>query len=77
MRSAESGVKNSTRLKSGWMIFDGVGSWCHPKRQVRHSSRWRDDRAPWRGSLHSGANSVNVLETTFQRCLFPGTGFHI
>ena len=56
MRSAETGVKNSSRLKSGWMILDGEVSWCHLMRRFRHSIRWRDGRAHWHGSLHNVAN---------------------
>ncbi len=56
MISAEKGVKSSSRLKSGWMNLDGAGFWYHPKHQVRSSSRWRDGRAHWHGSLHNVAN---------------------
>ena len=55
MISGESGVTNSSRSTNGWMTFDGEGSWCDLKRQVRSSSQWRAGRAHWHGSLHSGA----------------------
>lgn len=68
MRSAETGVKNSSRLKSGWMIFDGEGSLCDRACQSRHSSRWRDGRAHWHGSLHNVANERCSLDS-----LLPAT----